>query len=321
MCLLLMPRKFLLTVALGSCCLSPDATCENKAEMCRITCGWPLRHLDLAQVCRFWRDVHSPAIARRAGIYEYRHMQYAPVRSNLFAAVDGITTTAPANAQLRWMSDVRYRDQAGLDLFGTDPGAEVKRLMLSDIDMIVDRSTTYLALGPNAHTLKDESGDPAPLGPVKAPTFSLFLRTSGEQWSSRAALTALAQEWAALPDVIRIRLSLFEIPDMEAERKAGYPVKTHPPEQQYQAWIDLTVADEETCRTMIPSGLAEHVSDIHAYPAHVVHTFNYGGRPTLAGLRGYSAVEAIGFLDAKQHRDPALLDWMYGPVTAGGPVR
>jgi len=27
---------------------------------------------------------------------------------------------------------------------------------------------------------------------------------------------------------------------MEAERRAGYPVKTHPVEQQYQAWIDLS---------------------------------------------------------------------------------
>jgi hypothetical protein len=300
--------------------LSSDATCENKAEICRVTCGWPLPHLELANVCRFWSDVHSPAIARRAGIYEYRHMQYAPVRSDLFAPAKGITYTADTDAQLRWMSDVRYRDQAGLDRFGADPGPEVKRLMLSDIDMIVDRSTTYLALGANARTVKDETGDPAPLGPVKAPTFSLFIRTRGDQAASRAALTSLAEAWAALSDVVRVRLSLFEVPDMEAERKAGYPVKTHPPEQQYQAWIDLTVTREDVCRTMIPTGLSQHVAEIHAFPARVVHTFNYGGRPTLAGLRGYSAVEAIGFLDAKQHRDPALIEWMFGPVAAGGPV-
>ena len=305
---------------MGSCCLSSDATCENQAEICRVTCGWPLPHLDLSQVFRFWRDVHSPAIARRAGIYEYRHMQYTPVRSDLFAAAEGITYAAEPGTQLRWMSDVRYRDQAGLDRFGADPGPDVKRLLLSDIDMIVDRSTTYLALGANAHTVKDETGDPAPLGPVKLPTFSLFVRTRGAQAASRAALAALVQDWAALPHVARVRLSLFETPDMEAERKAGYPVKTHPAEQQYQAWIDLTVRDEAACRSMIPAGLGEHVAAIHAYPATVVHTFNYGGRPTLAGLRGYSAVEAIGFLDARQHRDPALLEWMCGPVVAGGPV-
>jgi hypothetical protein len=130
----------------------------------------------------------------------------------------------------------------------------------------------------------------------------------------------MLQEWAARRDVIRVRLSLFEIPDMEAERKAGYPIKTHPPEQQYQAWIDLTVNDEAACKTMLPADLGDHVAEIHTYPTEVVYTFNYDGKPTLAGLRGYCAVEAIGFLSARQHREPSLLAWMFGPVTAGGPA-
>ncbi len=293
---------------------------ENKATICRVTCGWRLPHLDLAKVRRFWRDVHSPAIARRAGIHEYRHMQYAPVRSDLFPPVEGIGMTAPPDAQLQWMSDVRYADQAALDAFGADPGPEVKAHMLSDIDMIVDRSTTYLALGGNARTFKDASGTPAPLGPVPAPTFSLFLRSRGEQSAFRARMTALVEDWAAREDVIRVRLSLFEVPDMEAERKAGYPIKTHPLAQQYQAWIDLTLRDEAACRTMLPEDLGVEVAEIHAYPTDVVFTFNYDGKPTLAGLRGYCAVEAIGFFDAAQHRQPSLLTWMFGPVTAGGPA-
>jgi hypothetical protein len=48
--------------------------------------------------------------------------------------------------------------------------------------------------------------------------------------------------------------------------------------------------------------------------------FNYGGRPTLVGLRGYSAYEAIQALDAANQRQPSLLTWMYGDVVAGGPV-
>jgi hypothetical protein len=300
--------------------LSIDSATENKARICRVTCGWRLPHLDLDKVRRYWRDVHSPAIARRAGIYEYRHMQYGPVREDVFAPIHAIGAAADTEAQLQWMSDVRYADQAGLEAFGADPGAEVKALLLSDIDMIVDRSTTYLALGANAHTYKDEIGNPAPLGPVNAPTFSLFIRRRGEQAAFRARLSSLAEDWAARPDVLRVRLSLFDAPDMEAERKAGYPVKTHPVEQQYQAWIDLTVRDEAACKTMLPADLAAHVAEIHTYPAQFVYTFNYAGKPTLAGLRGYCAVEAIGFLDAAQHRQPSLLAWMFGPVAAVSPA-
>jgi hypothetical protein len=125
----------------------------------------------------------------------------------------------------------------------------------------------------------------------------------------------LAQRWAGTPGVLRVRLSLFEVPDMEAERKAGYPIKTHPPEQQYQAWIDLVLVNEAVAAGLVGVGdaatCAPAIAAIHAYPADVVYTFNCAGKPTLVGLRGYCAYEAIGFFDAKQHREPALLEWMY----------
>jgi len=52
----------------------------------------------------------------------------------------------------------------------------------------------------------------------------------------------------------------------------------------------------------------------------VVYTSNYGGRPTLVGLRGYPAYEAIQALGAENQRQPSLLEWMNGPVVAGGPI-
>jgi hypothetical protein len=152
---------------------------------------------------------------------------------------------------------------------------------------------------------------------VRFPTFGVFFRQRGEEVRFRACLTALAQRWAATPGVLRVRVNLFEVPDMEAERLAGYPVKTHPMEQQYQAWIDLVLESETVARALVRREDAEAIAAIHAYPAEVVYTFNYAGRPTLVGLRGYSAYEAIGFFDAAQHRQPGLLRWMYGDVAEG----
>lgn len=294
---------------------------ENLASIGRVTCGWKLPQLSLEAVRPYWRDAHSPAIARRNGVYEYRHYPLDPVLPDLFSAIEDVESAPPADQQLMWLSDVRYRDQAGLDAFGASPDPDVKAQILADIEMIVDKSTTYLVLGENGRTLVDRSGDPAPAGPANH-TYGVFLKQRGDQVGFRAYVDALTRRWADEPGVLRLRVSLFETPDMEAERKAGYPVKTHPEDMQYQAWIDLTLSDPMVARGLIAPGdgldHGAHLRAIHAYPAPAVYTFNCGGRPTLAGLRGYPAVEAIRRLGADHQRDPGLLGWMYGDVAPAG---
>ena len=298
---------------------------ENQATICRVTCGWKRPELSLDAVRPYWRDAHSPAIARRDGVYEYRHYPLDPVIGDLFGALEGIETAPPSDQQLMWLSDVRYRDQAGLDAFGASPPPDVKAQILADIEMIVDKSTTYLVLGDKARTLVDRLDDPAPAGPPAHPTFSVFFKQRSEEVPFRAAVSALADRWAATPGIVRLRLNLFEVPDMEAERKAGYPVKTHPQEMQYQAWIDLTLEDATIARGLISPAeaiaLGREVRAIHAYPAPAVYTFNQGGSPTLAGLRGYPAVAAIRGLNANHQRDPGLLRWMYGDAAPAAGVR
>ena len=114
------------------------ADIENKAGLCRITCGWKKPELPIDWVRRYWRDVHSPAIARRAGIYDYRHYQYDPVRGDVLAPIEGITYDAPAMEQLMWTSDVRYRDEAALAVFDKSPEGKPKTDILGDIDIIVE---------------------------------------------------------------------------------------------------------------------------------------------------------------------------------------
>jgi hypothetical protein len=289
---------------------------ENQAGLARVTCGWKKPELSIDAVRLYWRDAHSPAIARRDGLYEYRHFQFDPVRTDLFEPAKGVGYACDPKAQLMWVSDVRYRDQAGLDAFGKSPDAEVRAQILADIELIVDKSTTYLVVGQNGKTFTDTTGDPTPQGPVPAPTFSIFFRQRGEEADFRALVTLMAQKWSKTAGVKRVRLALFEVPDMEAERKAGYPVKTHPVEQQYQAWIDLTVESEAVARTLVSpdDGIdyGANIAEIHAYPTRVVYTSNYAGKPTIVGLRGYPAYAAIRSLGAEHQKDKSLLQWMYG---------
>lgn len=294
---------------------------ENRAAICRVTSGWKKASLSLEAVRRYWRDVHSPAIARRAGVYDYRHYQFDAVRADVLAPVPGVEQTCTADAQLMWTSDVRYADEAGLEAFGRSPDGIVKAQLLQDIELIVDRSTTYKVVGANGFTYVDSTGIAMPQGPVKSPTYSLFIRQRSDEPSFRRYLQSLAERWSKTAGVSRIRLSLFEVPDMEAERKAGYPVKTHPLEQQYQAWIDLAVQDDAVLKRLMTAqdhaDCARHVRAIHAYPVLVIYTSVYAGHPTMVGLRGYPAYDAIQALDAQNAREHELLEWMYGPVAVG----
>jgi hypothetical protein len=290
---------------------------ENVAQICRVTCGWKLPHLDLAKVRPYWRDAHSPGIARRPGIYEYRHYPLDSPLPNLFGAVAGIDFSCPDDARLMWLSDVRYADEAGMDIFSATPGPAERGNMLADIDMIVDRSTTYRVLGKNGFTLRDSTGAPAPAGPATSPIYQVFFRARNGETAFRSALQDIAQRWANTPGILRVRYSLFEAPDMEAERRAGYPIKTHPLEQQYQGWIDLVLTEDAVAHTLLQPQDGADIKTVHAYPAPAVSTFNYRGRPTLSGLRGYPAVAAIRSLGATHQTDPGLLHWMYGDVAEG----
>jgi len=288
---------------------------ENRATICRITCGWKKSALPLDAVRRYWRDVHSPAIARRPGIWEYRHFQFDAVRPVL--AIAGVEQSCPEGEQLMWLSDVRYADDQALAIFAAEPGELVRGQLLSDIDLIVDQSTTYKAVDDMARTLVDDSSLIPPQGPPQAPAFSLFFRARGEEAPFRAAIAALAERWAKVAGVVRLRVSMLEAPDTAAERAAGYPIKTHPPERQYQAWIDLAVRDEAVLAALPTDGLAEQVAAIHAYPVAANYTSNYAGRPTFVGLRGYPAWDALTAIGGYNQAQPAIMEWMFGPVAEG----
>lgn len=287
---------------------------ENTAGICRITCGWKKPELPLDAVRRYWRDVHSPAIARRPGIWEYRHYQFDAVRP-IFGDLGRIEQSCPADEQLMWLSDVRYADDAALALFSADPDPEVRGQLLGDIDLIVDQSTTYKAIDDAAITLIDTSAMIPPQGPPPTPAYGLFFRARADGTTFRHAMRDIAARWAATPGVVRLRLSLLEAPDVSAERAAGYPIKTHPPERQYQAWVDIALADGHVA--LSSDGLAEHVAALHAYPIAANYTSNYAGKPTFVGLRGFPAWDALTAIGGYNQAQEPIMRWMFGDRAEG----
>lgn len=291
---------------------------ENQAWLCRVTSGWKKAELPLEDVFCYWRDVHSPAIARRPGIWEYRHFQFDPVREDLFKAQDGVDFSCPTGEQLMWTSDVRYVDQAALDAFSAAPDPDTRGHLLGDIELIVDQSTTYRAVDDMARTFVDRDAQLPPQGPPRYPTFSLFFRSRADEPDFRSFLKAVATKWSANAAVCRLRSSLFEAPDMAAEKASGYPIKTHPPERQYQAWIDISVETEsDLARLVDATDFSEHVAALHAYPVRAIYTSNQAGKPTFVGLRGYPAYKALTAIGGYNQAHNSILRWMYGDVAEG----
>jgi hypothetical protein len=295
------------------------AATENVGTIARTTCGWPREGLVREEVRRYWRDVHSPAISRRLGTYLYRHCHYDPVRSDLFEPVEGVDAEPPSDLQLQWQSDMVYRDQAGVDaFFGSPADPRVTALILGDIEMIVGQSTTYRTVDDNLRTYVDRTGDPVPVGPPATPRYHVYFRERRSEEELRTAVSALARRWSDVEGVTRVRVNLFDKPDMEAEKKAGYPVKTHPVERQYQAYMDLILEDDAVAKDLL--GGVDHsavLSAVHAFPVAAAYTFVYAGVPTLSALRGYPAQELITRFGATHQSDELLLAWMYGDAVAG----
>ena len=169
-----------------------------------------------------------------------------------------------------------------------------------------------------AHTFVDRDAHIPPQGPPTHPTFSLFCRSGSDEADFRLFLTAVASTWSANAAVRRLRLSVFDAPDMAAEKASGYPIKAHPPERQYQAWIDISVESEDDLAQLVDdTDFHEHVSVLHTYPVRAIYTSNQAGKPTFVGLRGYPAYKALTAIGGYNQAHSSILRWMYGDIAQG----
>ena len=307
------------------------AEIENRATVSRTTAGvYKFHGIDLAGMDllhRYSRDVHAPAISRRPGIHLYRHFDFGPIREDLFAPIDGVGYTFPEAKRLTGAGHLDYLDDRALQAFYDSPDTdEVRKHLLDDIYVLggpPGRTTTYRTTAGNAHTYVDRTGNPTPQGPEELPHYAVFLRGRDDEAGLRNFVRSIAQRWSGETGVLRVRQYLFDVPDMQVESNAGYPVFPAPADEHYEAWIDLVIEDDAVAAQLIsPSDGVDYagaLSEIHVQPVPVIYTYVWDGRPTDVSLRGYPAYELIKQLKAENQKEPSLLRWMYGPVVDGLP--
>jgi hypothetical protein len=289
---------------------------ENRATSLALNCGWTADNPSLEAVRRYHRDVHAPLIARRPGIYQYQHYIFDPIRAGLFAPTEGIELDCQVGEQFSAAVAASYLTAAEHARSAAAMPASLGPLISADIPRINKRTALYVTDEPGAgHTFVDTTGFAVPQGPPELPGFGLFFRQRADKEKFREGMKKLAQKWSAEAGVRRLRLMFLKV--------GGTAHTAMENEHLHQAWIDLVIDNDQVARQLQLKHAKEIrpiVRALHAYPVHERYTYVYAGRPTLVGLRGYAAYQAIQEFGATNQEDPRILEWMYGPVAQGGPV-
>jgi hypothetical protein len=187
---------------------------------------------------------------------------------------------------------------------------------------------TYSSLGSNSATVVDKLDDAAPDGHDNLLRHLLFLRRRADVPAAalrRFVTETLEPAYAGSPEVLKLRRHLFE--PLEATLDHPGVVLFKPPELQYQAALEVVVADEDALTRFAASpaftgtadGLAAHCEAVHAARVDRCITTKDRGAITLAGVRGVAIADLIRRLGADSQRE-ADVSALFLPALAGSPA-
>lgn len=309
--------------------ISDIATEENAAPLTATVFGWWRKDVPLEVSYRYWRDVHSIAVARAPGLYQYRLLALAENRAEVGACLDGIETDLPVADRPHCIAQILFLSKEDQQAFGKS--RLITQFVNKDEQNLCDRNVTMSSIDHNAYTYVDRTSEATCSGEPAFPSFVLGLqqRQGVSTEAFRQHLThAIAQPWSDRPDVLRLRLHLLE-PFDESENS---PYVSHDwvQEQHYQAWIELVVRDATQLEKLLSSDPAEisyadhtcqqHaqlIRGIHTFPITACYTMVANGKPTDVGLRGFLAVQTIAEAQADIQKNSELLEILYGDVVRG----
>jgi hypothetical protein len=148
------------------------------------------------------------------------------------------------------------------------------------------------SVGHHSATVVDKLDDAAPDGHDDLVRHLLFLRRRADvpaEELRRFVTETLEPAWAGSPEVLKLRRHLFE--PLEATLDHPGMVLYKPPELQYQAAVEVVVADEDALAgfaatpafTGTADGLAAHCEAVHAARVDRCITTKDRGAITLAG--------------------------------------
>jgi hypothetical protein len=238
----------------------------------------------------YWLNAHVTMPARFPGINSIWLHQVSFDRQ-LFPQIAGVSNKPPAEEAFHGVPEATFQTMEDLALFQAHSGVQME----DGINFLADM-LGYASIGANSATVVDKLSDPAPDGSDGLVRHLVFLRVrDGVSVAEFRAFVgdALMPSWATAPQVIRLRRHLFEQLDMTLDHPGVVMVK--PMELQYQAAVEIVVADEAALSEFLQSpawtdttdGLAANCAAVHAARVDRCITTKYDGEINLAGVRGF----------------------------------
>jgi hypothetical protein len=256
--------------------------------------------LSLAEFYDYWLNAHVTLPPRFPGISSV-WLHKTSLADSLWPAVDGVSMHPEEEDTFDGVPEATFPTMDDLQAF-----VGASRVQMEDGINFLSQEIGYAGLGPNSATLRDAT-DPAPDGTDSYVRHLVFLRKRPE--TSVADFRTwvddiLAPGLAASPGVLKLRRHLFEELDITLDHPGV--TMTKPMDRQYQAMVEVVVADQDAFARFTGSVAYKAVTGelsrmcVAVHPARVERciTTKHNGRITLAGIRGVAVADIIGKVGA-----------------------
>ena len=258
----------------------------------------------------YWLNAHVTLPARFPGISSiFLHcVSFDDEDGNAgWPRLPGVSHRPPPEDEFQGVPEATFVTMEGLAEFQA-----ASKVQMDDGINFLQEMIAYRSIADATQTVSDHTGIKAPDGHDGLVRHLLFLRRregiTTQDFRSFVADT-LAPEWAASPDVLKVRRHLFE----EVEVTLDHPGvrMSRPLNRQYQAVLEVVIADQASLDRFKKSQTWEqlagqvtaHCEAVHAARVSRCITTKFQGTITLAGVRGVAVADVIRRFGADSQLD------------------
>lgn len=251
----------------------------------------------------YWRNVHGPVCARLPSQYQYWQFHLERSEGGLWPNILGVEQVCPEAGQFDGIAELTFTSEGERSVW-----FQSAAILMDDEHNIFSKAIGYNTNPGNSVTYVDAIPNGEPNGDLGLLKFHIMLRKSAKASVSafRQYLTeSFASAIAPSEYVLKLRLHLFEEVDNSRPDADGV-AHVEPPEQQYQAAIEIAFANPLEMEAFFASreyaaatkDFANYVEAFYPFPEQTAYTFVYDGKMTLAGQRSSTVAELISNIGA-----------------------
>ncbi len=254
---------------------------------------------------QYWLNAHVTLPPRFPGISDI-WLHVTSFERQLWPRLPGVSHRPEPEDDINGVPEATFPTLADLELFQA-----YAHLQMEDGINFLQDVITYSSLGSASATVVDQLDDPAPDGRDGLVRHLVFLRRRDGVSAAelhRFVTETLVPAYAGAPEILKLRRHLFE----ELQPTLDHPgVGLYkPPERQYQAALEVVVADQGSLGRFAASpawtgtagALADHCEAVHAARVDRCITTKYRGAITFAGVRGVAVADLVARLGVTSQR-------------------